>query len=379
MISAYNFSLTGRDHTARGMPCHDYSLIKEISSSWKLAIVADGVGSCSHAEIASQIASETAAELIERQFPSYGAADSEYVSVIIAAMHGAANAIEEYVSKNDENNEDEYQTTLALALMSKSKLFFGNAGDSGIIGLDNNGAYHVLSHAQNDEFGRVFAMPSTRHFEVGAADFTPAATICLTDGILLSFAPDVLKGAKFEVDVPFANLFCTYALGIDQAEEVAAVQKCKKQLIEYLSSDVCADMTDDLSAAVLVITDSELLPEDIEWEKPEIDADELKWREVSVYPSEKTRIDLFTEYLREKYPTMTAEQHNEIVRKYMKPNEPQGPDTIVCSGSEEPGCQEKTHSGENSEVPSHVRGKPAVVGEARKKTLFGWGPRQKGQ
>ena len=102
MISAYHFSLTGRDHTARNMPCHDYSLIREVSASWKIAIVADGVGSCAHADIAAKTAAEAAADLIEKQFPPSSAEDADYISVIIAAMHGAANAIEAYVSKNDD-------------------------------------------------------------------------------------------------------------------------------------------------------------------------------------------------------------------------------------------------------------------------------------
>ena len=68
MISSYYFSLTGRDHKKMSLPCHDYSAIGEISSSWKIAVVADGVGSCKHAEIASKIAVETVIELIQGNF-----------------------------------------------------------------------------------------------------------------------------------------------------------------------------------------------------------------------------------------------------------------------------------------------------------------------
>lgn len=65
MISSYCFSLVGRDHIKNQMPCHDSSLIKAISRSWKIAVVADGVGSCKHAEIASEIAVKEVAELIK--------------------------------------------------------------------------------------------------------------------------------------------------------------------------------------------------------------------------------------------------------------------------------------------------------------------------
>ena len=143
MLSSYCFSIVGKDHIKKHMPCHDSSLIAAISSSWKIAVVADGVGSCKHAETASKIAVETVAKLIKEQFPPFVSDDQTYFSVIRAAMHGAANAIERYVEKNDEGNEREYQTTLSVAVMSSKLLYYGNAGDSGIIALDDQGEYQI--------------------------------------------------------------------------------------------------------------------------------------------------------------------------------------------------------------------------------------------
>lgn len=71
MLSSYCFSIVGKDHIKKHMPCHDSSLIAAISSSWKIAVVADGVGSCKHAETASKIAVETVAKLIKEQFPPF--------------------------------------------------------------------------------------------------------------------------------------------------------------------------------------------------------------------------------------------------------------------------------------------------------------------
>lgn len=379
MISAYHFSLTGRDHTARNMPCHDYSLIREVSASWKIAIVADGVGSCAHADIAAKTAAEAAADLIEKQFPPSSAEDADYISVIIAAMHGAANAIEAYVSKNDDGNEEAYQTTLALAILSKRKLYYGNAGDSGIIGLDAKGSYHVLSHKQNDDIGQVYAIPSSRCFEVGTADFVPAAAICLTDGVLDFVAPAVLKDFSYQVDVPFANLFCAYALGIDPAEEPEAREKSTDQLKMYLSSDHCSDMRDDLSAAVLTLTDSELLPEDIAWERPEIDTDLLKWREVSVYPEENTRITAFMEYLKKKYPSMTSEQLDAILQKYLKPsaNTESDPVPDTNSSPETTDAQAQKLPAESRRQAAPAQNPPDAENMAGKKSWFGLGTRRK--
>lgn len=316
MISAYNFSLVGRDHKKNNMPCHDYSITDEISASWKIAVVADGVGSCKHAEVASKIAVETVVDLVKKQFPAFTAKTEVYTSVILAAMNGAANAIENYVNKNDPGNEMEYQTTLALAIMSKQYLYYGNAGDSGIIGLDDQGLYHILCKKQNDDIGRVFSLPNHRDFEIGFAEFTPAAALCFTDGVLDYIAPLALRDNEYKVDVPFANIFVTYGLGVSSEDEKKEVERCKKRVINYLSSESCEKMTDDLSAAVLVDTNTFLQAEDIKWKKPEIDYYALKWSEVLVYPSERTQISLFMEYIKEKNPEWTDDQVEKMVVKY---------------------------------------------------------------
>ena len=316
MLSSYCFSLVGKDHIKKHMPCHDSSLIAAISSSWKIAVVADGVGSCKHAETASKIAVETVEKLIKEQFPPFVSDDQTYFSVIRAAMHGAANAIERYVEKNDEGNEREYQTTLSVAVMSSKLLYYGNAGDSGIIALDDQGEYHLVTEQQNDDEGRVYAMPSNRIFEVGKAKFTPVATLCMTDGVYNNVVPFLLHDYKFQINVPFANLFITYALGLEKSKEQETTEKCKKEAIQYLQSDECKDMTDDLSVAVLVNTSSGLTKEEIKWEEPEIDFYALKWKEISIYPSEETRNSVFNKYIREKNPNWTEEQITELFEKY---------------------------------------------------------------
>lgn len=320
MISSYNFSLIGRDHSKNHMPCHDSSLIKEISSSWKIAIVADGVGNCKHAEIASEIAVKEVAELIEKQFPPYTSDARAYFSVIHAAMHGAANAIEAYVEKNDYGNEMEYQTTLSVAIMSSKTLYYGNAGDSGIIALDNQGQYHLLTKKQNDDLGRVYSIPTNRLFEIGKVSFVPVAVLCMTDGLYDNVVPTALRNSKFHVNVPFANMFVTYALGLEKFKEAEAVENCKNSLIKYLQSDECKSMNDDLSVAALININSDLRKEDIKWTDPQIDFYALKWDEVSVYPSIETRNILFKKYVREKNPDWTEEQVDDLLRKYFDIN-----------------------------------------------------------
>ena len=349
MISSYCFSLVGRDHIKNQIPCHDYSLIKAISSSWKIAVVADGVGSCKHAEIASEIAVKEVAELIKKQFPPSSSDERAYFSVIHAAMHGAANAIETYVEEKDPGNEMEYQTTLAV--MSSKNLYYGSAGDSGIIALDDQGNYHLVTKKQNDELGRVYSIPTNRLFEIGKANYIPAAVLCMTDGIYDTIAPVTLRNNKFPVNVPFANMFVTYALGLEKFKEPEAVESCKNHLIKYLQSDECKNMTDDLSVAALINTNSDLQPEDIKWEEPQIDFYALKWNEVSLYPSIETRNKLFKQYIREKNPDWSETQVEELLKKYSESNSSSSDSEVKRELRSESSLKENQEEKRNASIP----------------------------
>lgn len=351
MISSYCFSLVGRDHIKNQIPCHDSSLIKAISSSWKIAVVADGVGSCKHAEIASEIAVKEVAELIKKQFPPSSSDERAYFSVIHAAMHGAANAIETYVEEKDPGNEMEYQTTLAVAIMSGKNLYYGSAGDSGIIALDDQGNYHLVTKKQNDELGRVYSIPTNRLFEIGKANYIPTAVLCMTDGIYDTIAPVTLRNNKFPVNVPFANMFVTYALGLEKFKESEAVESCKNHLIKYLQSDECKNMTDDLSVAALINTNSDLQPEDIKWEEPQIDFYALKWNEVSLYPSIETRNKLFKQYIREKNPDWSETQVDELLKKYSESNSSSSDSEVKRVLRSESSLKENQEEKRNASIP----------------------------
>ena len=151
---------------------------------------------------------------------------------------------------------------------------------------------------------------------MGKAKFTPVAALCMTDGVYNNVVPFLLHDYKFQVNVPFANLFITYALGLGKSKEQETTEKCKKEAIQYLQSDECKDMTDDLSVAVLVNTSSGLTREEIKWEEPEIDFYALKWKEISIYPSEEIRNSVFYKYIREKNPDWTEKQITELFKKY---------------------------------------------------------------
>lgn len=102
----------------------------------------------------------------------------------------------------------EYHTTLAMALYDGKNLYYGNAGDSGIIALDDYGTYHVVTSQQNNEYGEVITLAS-RNFVVGKVDYNVIAVLCMTDGIFEWVAPGLKAVVMKEKFTFLGQTFCS--------------------------------------------------------------------------------------------------------------------------------------------------------------------------
>lgn len=221
-----------------------------------------------------------------------------------------ANAIEMHVKKIN-GEPKEYHTTLAMALYDGKNLYFGNAGDSGIIALDDYGDYHVVTSQQNNEYGEVITLAS-RTFVVGKTDYNVIAVLCMTDGVFEWVVPGV-KGSSNEsnVYVPRANFFVEPKLW-DHKKEIIEdiseplkehVTKAFKRLINAITSNENdkavlqiygnlddGNLRDDISVAAIINYGADISSEDIKWTPPsEPTVEEMyckKWKEIlRVYPS----------------------------------------------------------------------------------------------
>lgn len=239
--------------------------------------------------------------MIHAGFP-VGGDDASFLALIQIAMYGAANAIESHVRKNNFDIRN-FETTLAMALYDGKNVYYGNAGDSGVVALDEYGEYHVLSQKQNNEFDEVCTLRA-RNFEVGKADFQAAAVFCMTDGLLDWVVPEKLSNWKFPVHVNRANLFVNPSFW-DPKTRHKEMTEYKDIIVSGLSELVKlvdvepiheefgslkdGNLKDDLSAAVLINTSACLSPEEIRWEAPpEPTKDELyekEWQRLKkLYP-----------------------------------------------------------------------------------------------
>lgn len=322
-VMGYCFSIEGASHTEKNIICQDSSGILK-KGAWRLAIVADGVGSCKHSDAASKLAVETASKVVNAAFPYEG--DEDFLALIRIAMHSAENAIESFVVKNNGELQD-YQTTLAVALFNGTTLYYGNAGDSGIVALDEFGTYHILSAKQNNEYGDVHTL-AERKFEVGKAGFNVAGVFCMTDGLLDWVVPKSLSKHSHPVHVPRASLFIPPSIWKSKSkieehqilEYRDLVESEIKKIVDSLRNGETqntsyGDLTegnlkDDLSAAVLFNLDSLIDPDSIEWiPLAEPTTDELylaEWRNIKImYPSVAKK--KFIEYVGKCNPKWTED------------------------------------------------------------------------
>lgn len=351
-IKGFNFSLQGLSHKIDSRPCQDNSAIFQ-KGNWELAVVADGVGNCKHSDIASKIAVDTVCKVVNAGFPYDG--DDNFLSLMRIAMHSAENAIEAYVRRND-GDISNYHTTLTIALFNGVDLFYGHAGDSGIIALDEYGRYRILTSKHNNEYGEVHTL-SERSFEVGKAGFRAAAVLCMTDGLLDWIVPASLNKHVFPVHVPRASILANPSLweieddgGQESFEEYA--QSVEESILSLvgLIDDKQEDhpqygdlregnLKDDLSAAVLINYDSLIEPDSIKWEpppEPTIEDIILKdWQTMNaLYPSRAR--DEFLKKLSQNNPTWDEEQVKTFADTIWKLDSPNGPQS---KNGSEPQCE----------------------------------------
>ena len=202
---------TGPYHILKGIPCQDSVYLKYINPDIVVAAVADGLGSERHSKIGSEIAAKVAVEHIAKHYSSTMKADKVKALMNNSFVY-AYKAILEKVEAMDEN-PDEFDTTLCLAIFDGNHLFVGQSGDSGMVALLQDGAYINCCQPQNDEEGHVFPLCSGPDvWEYIEIDKPVCAIMLMTDGIykrivndLIEFDDRIINGHQIEVNVPFAE------------------------------------------------------------------------------------------------------------------------------------------------------------------------------
>jgi len=200
-MSLYRFcgeSQIGKSHEVNGTECQDaYSYY--VGPEIIVSAVADGLGSSKHSDIASKMAARGAVEFCAANFFK-GITDEQIVEMIKSSFEKVNLLIKQKAG----DSLDDYDTTLTLAVYMNGKVFFGHAGDSGIIALRSDGIFEEVTKPQlGSGHGKerpVYPLAAESHWVFGKYGHIAKAIFLMTDGILNKVVPPLLEDQEYKLD-----------------------------------------------------------------------------------------------------------------------------------------------------------------------------------
>jgi len=191
-------SQKGRSHETSGIVCQDtYYYIEK--PDFIVAAVADGLGSSKHSDIASNIAAKSTVEYCANKI-NIKMWDNNILAIIKTAYDEANFNIKQTAN----GNLDDYDTTLTLAVLIQGNLYYGHAGDSGIIALRKDGIFEEVTTPQLGEgYGKerpVYPLAAESKWVFGKYAHRTHVIFLMTDGILNKVIPPLLENQKHKLD-----------------------------------------------------------------------------------------------------------------------------------------------------------------------------------
>ena len=230
----YGFSITGKSHIARGTGCQDAHKIRKLENGWYIAAAADGVGSAEKSHIGARIAVETVVDFCEECMP-YDYNQISIKSMIRTAYNYALKKIMQEAKTNGEGVEL-YDTTLSMVIYDGQRIIYGHSGDGAILGLTRYGKYIEITTPQKG-LDMISVMPlraGYARWEINSCEEDLAAVMLVTDGMLDTISPYLLKFADQQIYIPLAMMFTDpYCFGkktdISELKAFVTAEKMNKE------------------------------------------------------------------------------------------------------------------------------------------------------
>lgn len=255
MIYTYGIKIRGSYHEKDNTVCQDAYTIVERGDGITIAAVADGLGSAARSDIASQIAVDVSTSYCEKHITQTDNADC-ILEIIQTSFAMALDAIEEKVEAQG-HELSEYDTTLTLAVLLGDALYYGHAGDSGMIALTSEGLFEKVTEQQRDEEGHVFPLFYEDKWMFQKFDKKACSVLLATDGMLLPLFPMLIRNASIPIHISLAGYFMdcrSLRIRID----TLGADVVKTQIEDYIKSIPNAAVgNDDKTIVVLANTSAD--------------------------------------------------------------------------------------------------------------------------
>ncbi|MCL2820281.1 MAG: protein phosphatase 2C domain-containing protein [Oscillospiraceae bacterium] len=200
-MSNYRFcgsSQIGKSHEVDDTVCQDSYYIQQ-GNGFFVAAVADGLGTSVHSDVASKIAAENSVKYCVDNITT-SMSDEQILSGIKDAFEHANNSVKQEAGEKI----NDYDTTLTLAFFKEGELFYGHAGDSGILALCADGTFEEVTTAQQAEGeGKdrpVYPLINESRWVFEKFDLPVHAIYLMTDGMLNMTVPPILTDQRYHMD-----------------------------------------------------------------------------------------------------------------------------------------------------------------------------------
>ena len=236
MLKTYGFSVCGQSHKKNNKPCQDAHKIKCINDNTVIAAVADGVGSAEFSEFGARIAVETVVDCCSCRIK-----ESNKIDLIRNAYSVALEKIESKAVE-DGNPAYAYDTTLSMVICSDNHIWYGHAGDGGIIGLSTGGEYFSITTPQKgvDMTSVIPLRAGIEYWDIGEASYDCASVVLVTDGILEALTPYLLRQENKYIYIPLVMLLADReCYGCDNENMAVMIDKLINMRMSDLEFDEC--------------------------------------------------------------------------------------------------------------------------------------------
>ena len=244
MINTYKINMTGPSHILKGKPCQDAYCIKRNKGGVVFAACADGLGSEAYSDIGARAAVEC---IVKECLDNYDEnMQAEHVEKIMkkAFINGYKRV--NLVATAMDNPVTEYDTTICLAIYDNGHLYYGQAGDSGLIALLEDGSIVRVTEQQRDEFGYVYPLcAGPERWEFGEVEEKVSSFMLMTDGIWDQICPPILNDKDINVNVPLAYGF------LDLNGKCEDIEPVEKEAARYWKDYPCESLDDDKTMIVV--------------------------------------------------------------------------------------------------------------------------------
>ena len=318
-LTAFGFSQQGESHRKKGAPCQDSGGIRFLNCSPPivLAAVADGVGSCALSQYGSAVAVQTALELLYTELEDHTAredfvfADDDRMKDLLSRAFEAAVSRVDEMAREMEQLPFSFMTTLTVAAFDGKTLYYGHAGDDGIVVLCGDGSYEMVTRRHKGDTAN-----SVIPLQAGLWDFgrvrKPVVSFAMaTDGVLDSVVGSSLFNNR--VYYPFFEpIFET------KLEGEADVDELCESLNSYMHSHgYRQQVSDDLT--IVAVTNQNALTAEVK-----TSFDQSEWDRKTQEVNRKVREQIYASSAQDDEPDPVCEDDPQ--RTHQDKEERSGPD-----------------------------------------------------